>query len=259
MIYEKDIEMSEKDFSFFVDGYKKAIKTQDVLFFDVETAPRYEKLIDAPDKFQELWKGKADTLRKFSNQYSEDMSDEEIYNEGAGLFAEYNRIVCVSFGKMDDKREIKTVSFVGSHVDEEQREEWIIKNAFAFIATQMKGKSKFISGANITGFDVPNLLKKGLKYGYHIDPKIFINGQKPWEGIAKDLQEDWKRGVLRDARLESICYFLGIGSPKDEMNGSMVAEYYYNGRIEDIAAYCEQDVIKSIEVFNYLQNLKVFV
>lgn len=259
MIYDKDIELQTKPFAYFVDGYKKPIKTEDVLFFDIETAPKYRKLIDAPDEFQHLWKGKADTLRKFSNQYTEDMTDEQIYDEGAGLFAEYNRVVCVSFGKMDENGQIKTVSFIGAHIDEQHREEWIIKNAFAFIAVQMRGKSKFISGANIIGFDVPILVKKGLQYGLHIDPKIFINGQKPWEGISKDLQEDWKRGILRDARLESICYFLGIESPKDNMNGSMVAEYYYSGKLEEIAGYCEKDVIADIEVFHYHQNLKVFV
>lgn len=259
MIWKNDISASLKPRAYFTDNYGNAIKTEEVLFFDCETAPKYEKLIDAPDEFQALWAGKADTLRKFSNQYTEDMSDEEIYIEGAGLFAEYNKIVCISLGVKDVSGKINTVSFVGDHVEEEQREHWIIKNTFAFIAKKMK-TCKFISGANTDGFDIPILLKKGFKYGYHIDPKFFIHGQKPWTSNNKDVQKEWKGfGVLRDARLETMCYFMGIQSPKSEMSGKDVARYAREGRFEEIAEYCEKDVIATISLFEKLQNLQMFI
>jgi predicted PolB exonuclease-like 3'-5' exonuclease len=41
---------------------------------------------------------------------------------------------------------------------------------------------------------------------------------------------------------------LEIESPKDNINGSEVHSYYWNGNLEDIKKYCESDVRASIEV-----------
>lgn len=260
MIWKEDINCTEHQRAYFVDQYGNPIKTENVLFFDIETAPMYNKLIDAPDEFQELWSGKADTLRKFSNEYSEDMSDEEIYERGGGLFPEYNKVVCVSLGKKNQNGKIQTISFVGDHVEESQREHWIIRNTFAFMGKKMKKDCSYISGANTEGFDVPLLLKKGFKYGYHIDPKIYHHGQKPWTSNNKDIQKEWKGyGVLRDARLETMTYFLEIPSPKDKMKGKDVARFAIEGRFVEIAEYCEKDVIACIALFEKMQNLKVLM
>ncbi len=260
MIYRKEIDFNLKPRAYFLDRNSKPIDTKEVLFFDTETAPKYEKLNEAPDDFQELWKGKADVLKKFSNDYSEDMTDEEVYDKGAALFPEYNRIVCVSIGRKLENNQISTVSFTGDHIkgDVDQIEHWIIKSAFAFIAKQLKKGVKYISGANTNTFDIPLLLKKGFRYGYHIDPKFYFQGSKPWEDANRDVQKEWKGfSSLRDARLESICYFLNIESPKDKMSGKNVAKYFYKGKIKEIAEYCEKDVVSTIKIFEKLQSLQM--
>ena len=44
-----------------------------------------------------------------------------------------------------------------------------------------------------------------------------------------------------------MCYELGVASPKVNMDGSLVHEYYHSGRLEEIKDYCEMDVSSSID------------
>ena len=42
---------------------------------------------------------------------------------------------------------------------------------------------------------------------------------------------------------------LGIHSPKEECNGSLVWQWVEDGRIEEVAQYCKRDVAATREVF----------
>lgn len=233
----------------------KNIKAQDVLFFDIETKPEYDKLSEATDNVKDLWANKADVLRKFSKNHREDMDDSEIYTESAALFAEYQRIVCVSLGTVDDNGKINTISLVGEHIDEKIREKWIIEQCFALILVKNK---TYYCGANINPFDIPSLMKRGFKYGLMIPQLITKFDSKPWDANKIDLTTFWKGASnLRDARIQTIAHTLGIESPKDEMDGSMVAQKYIDGDFEAIATYCEKDVITCIKIFLHLQNLLI--
>ena len=51
--------------------------------------------------------------------------------------------------------------------------------------------------------------------------------------------------------LEMWCRTMGISNPKEKgLDGSKVGEYYHNGKIEEIAAYCNRDVIATAELDN---------
>jgi predicted PolB exonuclease-like 3'-5' exonuclease len=52
----------------------------------------------------------------------------------------------------------------------------------------------------------------------------------------------------KSSNTNTCLIVLEIGSPKDNMNGSEVHSYYWNGNLEDIKKYCESDVRASIEV-----------
>ena len=52
------------------------------------------------------------------------------------------------------------------------------------------------------------------------------------------------------ASLNLLSYILGIPSPKDEIDGSMVADIYYNEKnMEKIVKYCEKDVVALTQIF----------
>jgi hypothetical protein len=52
-----------------------------------------------------------------------------------------------------------------------------------------------------------------------------------------------------------MAYVLGIPSPKDDIDGSQVAQVYYEEKdLDRIARYCERDVLTVAQVFLKLRN-----
>lgn len=52
-----------------------------------------------------------------------------------------------------------------------------------------------------------------------------------------------------------MAHMLGIPSPKEDMDGSMVRDVYYKEKdLDRIIAYCELDVVTLAQVFLRLKN-----
>jgi hypothetical protein len=49
--------------------------------------------------------------------------------------------------------------------------------------------------------------------------------------------------------LADLCDLLGVESPKADMDGSGVAVAVQNGHLEDVAAYCERDVLATLDCY----------
>jgi len=65
---------------------------------------------------------------------------------------------------------------------------------------------------------------------------------KPWdEEKVFDTMVQFA-GVGNRISLDKMCLAMGIPSPKSEMDGSMVWDYFKAGRLEEIATYCVGDV-----------------
>ena len=82
---------------------------------------------------------------------------------------------------------------------------------------------------------------------------------KPWEIKAIDTKEIWQYGAYTAiGSLDLMCACLDIPTPKDgEVNGGMVHEAYWNdGRLQEIAEYCEKDVEVLIKFIKILKELK---
>ena len=65
-----------------------------------------------------------------------------------------------------------------------------------------------------------------------IIPEILDNsGKKPWEVKLLDTMDLWKFGDYKNyTSLELLTSVLGIPTPKDDIDGSMVAGVYYNDK-----------------------------
>ncbi|MDO8657114.1 MAG: hypothetical protein Q7K55_00100, partial [Candidatus Levybacteria bacterium] len=59
----------------------------------------------------------------------------------------------------------------------------------------------------------------------------------------------WNMDKGRAQKLDTLAKVLGLPSSKDEMDGSMVWEYYQNGKLEDIKKYCMKDVVLTRQVY----------
>jgi hypothetical protein len=81
-------------------------------------------------------------------------------------------------------------------------------------------------------------------------------GKKPWEINHLDTMELWKFGDYKSyTSLELLANLFGIPTPKDDIDGSMVADVYYNDKdLQRIEQYCLKDVVTLCQLFLRLMN-----
>lgn len=241
--------------------YQQFKKLQPYLFMDIETASGHTSL-DADSlavlpKYQEnlkrLWERKQAPLKN-----DEGLSPEQMYIERAALFAEFGKIICISFGhfiaESTGRDTVSTAFSVKSlTINSAGSEKDLIERAFAY----MKGMGKSLVAHNGKEFDFPYLCKRGVINELELPPLLDIAGKKPWEITHKDTLEMWRFGDMKAyVSLESLCLALGVDSPKENLSGGMVSQYYHSGGdINKIADYCDGDVVALSECFKKIVGI----
>jgi len=213
-----------------------------ILFLDIETVSQYETYNHLPEDWRELWDLKAGLLLR--NKEAD--TPETIYDR-AGIYAEFGKIICISCGYIQgsgEDRKLVLKSFCG---DDEVR----ILNDFAEMLQKWSGEAdKFLCAHNGKEFDYPYICRRMIINSIAIPEALKIAGRKPWEVRHLDTLEMWKFGDYKSfTSLKLLAKVLGIPSPKDDIDGSMVNSVYWNEKdIDRIAHYCQKDVITLAQV-----------
>jgi predicted PolB exonuclease-like 3'-5' exonuclease len=213
---------------------------KDLFIFDIETVGSYKD-------YQTFKSSDERGAKLFENKFHKMKWDEiyhnidDAYINNAGIISTYGRIVCISFGFIDDKGDKKIKSFYSN--DEKD-----IVNSFNDLLKKIETKNFSLSGYRIFYFDIPWLLHKLHKYG--IDPAdiIYMYDKKPWDMRIVDISDDWKSRFAWASSLDEVSYELGLESPKDNINGSDVHKTYWDGNLDKIKEYCEKDISVSIDI-----------
>jgi 3'-5' exonuclease len=219
----------------------ETIHPDTVLFIDIETVPQYPEYQSAPDAFIELWDKKASHLIKEGD-------DSESIFQRAGIYAEFGKIVCVSAGFIvtkDGERTFRCKSFFG-------QEEMDILPAFIESLNRFMEKPQArLCAHNGKEFDFPFLARRILINGLRLPTCLDVAGKKPWEVSFLDTMELWKFGDYKHyTSLKQLTYIFGIPSPKEDIDGSQVAEVFWKERdLARIARYCERDVLAIAQLF----------
>ena len=212
----------------------------ELFHFDIETAGQYkdyDTFLDTDERGARLFAGKFEKMN-WSDKYKD---INEAYLENAGIISTYGRIVCISFGFIDNEGVSKISSYYGDNEED-------IVNSFNNLLKKIETKNFNLSGFRINHFDIPWVLHKLHKYGIEPANMIYLYDKKPWDLRVVDMSDDWKGKFAWAFSFDEMCHELGVASPKDIINGSDVHKYYWSGRVEDIKTYCEKDVSSSIEV-----------
>jgi predicted PolB exonuclease-like 3'-5' exonuclease len=212
----------------------------DLFHIDIETAGNYkdyETFLNNDERGARLFMSKYEKMN-WPEKY-EDIN--QAYIENAGIISTYGKIVCISFGFIDNEGNNKISSYYGDN------EEEIVKS-FNNLLKKIETKNFNLSGFHILHFDIVWILHKLHKYGIKPASIIYTYDKKPWEMRITDISDDWKSRFTWSFSFDELTYELGINSTKDTMDGSQVHEYYYSDRIEDIKTYCEKDVESCIKV-----------
>lgn len=193
------------------------------LFFDIETIPSAEEHKDIH----------VEIIKKLSSK--KDKTVEEIYKE-TSFEGTFGRICCIGIIKEGAEGIIQKEVFSGTEKE--------ILTKFWKAAV---GVHRFI-GHNIWNFDLPFIYKRSI-----------INGVKPRNDISfaryrnipiYDTLQEWELwGYQKAQKLDTLSKVFGLSTSKDEMDGSMVWDFFQKGKIEEIKKYCMKDVVLTRQVY----------
>ena len=213
-----------------------------ILFLDIETVPQFASYNQLPEDWRKLWDTKSSTLVK----YHEGQTNETLYPR-AGIYAEFGKIVCISCGVLQgngNQRKIVIKSFCGD-------DEVLLLQKFINMVTKWAtGEPKFLCAHNGKEFDFPYLCRRMIINNLSIPAILNISGKKPWEVNHYDTLELWKFGDYKSfTSLNLLAHTLGIQTPKDDIDGSMVWTVYWDEKnLERIVTYCQKDVVTVAQV-----------
>jgi uncharacterized protein YprB with RNaseH-like and TPR domain len=225
------------------------IKIENILFLDIETVPQQPEYNQLTEKAKEFWDKKASSLTK------ESQTPEELYGK-AGIYAEFGRIICISVGIVIH-REVGLGFRVKSFYGHDEKE--LLTN-FATMLTRFTAKSQtYLCAHNGKEFDFPYISRRMLINGVNLPKCLQTAGMKPWEVSFLDTLELWKFGDYKHyTSLNLLAYIFDIPTPKDDIDGSQVADVYYNEQnLERIVTYCEKDVLTVAQLLLRYRNLPI--
>jgi hypothetical protein len=225
------------------------INFSNILFLDIETVPESENYTDLSPEKQELYALKTQYQRK------DEFTSEQFYHK-AGIWAEFGKIICISvgfFSSFEKERVFRVKSFYG---DNEQQ---LLIEFKELLDKHFNGLNHLLCAHNGKEFDFPYIARRMIINRMDLPEKLNLFGKKPWEIPHLDTLELWKFGDYKHyTSLKLMTHILGIPSPKDDIDGSQVAEVYYKEKnLERIVKYCEKDTIAVVQLLLRLYNIEI--
>lgn len=213
----------------------KSIDYMNLLYVDIETAGIEKHYYDASQQVQDAWEYHCDRNKLVIENTQ--MGYENAWQDNVALIPEFSQVVAVSIGyyhSIDGGTSFNTQTY--------HRKELSEKRLLEEVRNFFNNRDQNMIAHAGKDFDYPFLIRRML-INRILPPTILrILNKKPWEIKLLDTKEIWKFGGYRSASLATLCSAFDIPSPKEDMSGADVHMYFHEGRIEDIAKYCSNDV-----------------
>ncbi|QSE98070.1 3'-5' exonuclease [Fulvivirga lutea] len=222
---------------------------KNILFLDIETVSQTFDYQKVDERLKKQWARKASFLKR-----EEGVSDEDLYIERAGIFAEFGQIIVIGmafFHMEGDELQLRTKAIKGDNEKE-------LLEEFKGILSKMNS-DLLLCAHNGKEFDFPYLSRRMLVNGIPLPDVLNLSGKKPWEVNHLDTMDMWKFGDWKHyTSLDLLAAIFGIESSKSDMDGSMVnAVYHEENGLDKIADYCIQDVIVTAQLYAKLRSVEL--
>jgi len=220
------------------------IPLNSILFLDIETVSQYSRFDELPEGWKQLWSKKAEALLR-NNPH--DLTAETIYDRAA-IYSEFGKIICISCAIIQGSGEGKSMSVKSFYGDDEKR---ILGEFCDMLQKWTPGSQKFLCAHNGKEFDFPYLCRRMIINDECIPDLLSISGKRPWEINHIDTMELWRFGDYKSyTSLNLLAHVLNIPTPKDDIDGSMVASVYWkDNNLQRIVHYCQKDVVTMAQVY----------
>ncbi|MCR9246495.1 MAG: ribonuclease H-like domain-containing protein [bacterium] len=226
------------------------------LVFDIETVPGVDRK-DLPESVADALKGFA------SRQHSEPDLIEAESKKFMGLSPFFGKVVSIAVGDGElepeaDSTDDVTVLAVppeGFELAPEDTPPWLrLLSEKDMLAAfwALCSRAETVVSFNGRGFDVPFVVTRSLIHG--IPARVDLVSARFALRPHLDLFEVLTQRGRGPSKLDVVCWALGIESPKEHMDGSMVAPAYEAGEIVKIADYNRHDVRATAAVYRKVRD-----
>jgi len=216
---------------------------RDILFLDIETVANTYDYHAMDERMKVQWSRKAGFLRR-----EKDLTDEAIYHERAGIYAEFGKIVCIAVGKFIETESgdllLKTKTYAGDNEKD-------LLADFKSMIEKMDAATLKLCSHNGKEFDYPYICRRMLVNGIGLPAALNMMGKRPWEIQHLDTMEMWKFGDYKHyTSLDLLAAIFNIPTSKNGMDGSQVnVTYHRDNGLQKIKEYCVRDVVVLAQLF----------
>jgi 3'-5' exonuclease len=216
---------------------------RDIIFIDIETvANQYDyQLLD--ERLKNHWARKASYFKRDTQ-----LTDEDVYRDRAGIYAEFGRVVCVAVGKFVDgefgEPILRTKAYYGD-------DEKALLNELKVMLEKNDPTTTRLCAHNGKEFDFPYLCRRMLLNCIPLPGVLNMSARKPWDVPHLDTMEMWKFGDYKHfTSLDLLATIFNIPSSKSDIDGSQVnAVYHIEKGLDRIVQYCLRDVVVLAQLF----------
>jgi len=222
---------------------------RDILFLDIETVAGTEQYKDVGERLKTQWARKAG----FFKQREEGSTDEDMYYERAGIYAEFGKIIVIGIGKFIENENGELALKTKALFDHDEKK---LLEVFKATLDKMEVNLK-LCAHNGKEFDFPYLSRRMLVNGIPLPSVLNFAGRKSWEIPHLDTMELWKFGDYKHyTSLDLLAAIFDIPTSKGVMDGSQVNEVYYKEKdLSKIAEYCVSDVVAVAQVYLRMKGM----
>ena len=229
------------------EAMNRELNLENILFIDIETVPQQARYNDLTEPLKSLWDKKSEYLHR-----KEEETPESLYSR-AGIYAEFGKVICISVGSIkqtaDRTRHLRIKSYYG------EDELTVLQNFNEMLFKFYNRPTYQLCAHNGKEFDFPYLSRRMLINRMRLPLLLNNAGKKPWEVNHLDTMDFWKFGDHKSfTSLELLAAVFGIPSPKEETDGSQVADLFWKeNNLKQIVEYCQKDVATVVQIMmNFL-------
>lgn len=205
-----------------------------IVYIDTETVP--SSRVDVAAHFAAKHFD-ADDLTKAAKAATKDLEKTSL----SGLFGE---LAVISWANDDDEPCTLVRNFHRPDGEREMLE--------AFADCDVEGDTIVAHNAE---FDRSMIRQRAIVLGVKLPKWYSATDVKPWESCWQCTMALWTDDRRGRVSLDDLCLALGLPG-KGGVDGSMVADMVRSGRLDEVAAYCADDVRRVRAIFKRIKGIK---
>lgn len=209
------------------------------IFLDTETGPSTRAEIAAHIVRKHCPKDPADNVKSVKDAAS------ELSKTSLGLFGEL-WVVSVAVDIEDPVTLVRSATAANGEAD-------LVQAVADHIGGMDLIRLRHLVAHNAP-FDNDRLRHSAMRHGIRLPRQVAAQGLKPW-----DKSNPWfctmQAWGSRNTSLNDICLDLGVPLLKGDIDGSKVWDYICAGRIDEVAAYCADDVRRVRAVYQRIMGV----